>query len=128
MTFFDSLTLEDEGATFVQNAGNYSYLNTMSHRRKLNLNRFLCLYLFLSSLGLKSMDPLNHIISIVGLQQQFRAAEGVQAQDVFLLRVVISNINLTASHVHRAARRLRLTDSVTHIQRRLQQQQQQHAL
>ena len=80
------------------------------------------MYLFLISLGLKSMDPLNHIISIVGLQQQFWATKGVQAQDVFLLRVVISNINLTASHVHRTARCLQLTDSVTHIQRCLQQQ------
>jgi len=83
----------------------------------------LYLYLFLISLGLKSMDPLNHIISIISLQQQLWATEGVQAQDVFLLRVVISDINLTASHVHRTARRLWLADSVTHIQRRLQQQQ-----
>jgi hypothetical protein len=43
MTFsFDSLTLEgeNEGVTFIQNAGNYSYLNITSHPRKLNLNRF----------------------------------------------------------------------------------------
>ena len=43
MTFsFDSLTLEgeNEGITFIQNAGNYSYLNVTSHPRKLNLNRF----------------------------------------------------------------------------------------
>jgi hypothetical protein len=67
------------------------------------------------------MDPLHHIIGILGLKQEFRATESVQAQNVFLLGVVIGNVNLAASHVHCAACGLLFTETVSHIQWCLQQ-------